>query len=205
VSLQAALTSVAPNATQLTTKQATVTTNLAGTWNVVSGSSSFVGYRVNEKLASIGANTAVGRTQNVQGTLVYDGSAITSVQITADLTTLTSDKSQRDGALRNQAIQTGRFPTATFSLATPISVDGSPQEGATVSKTVQGNLTLHGVTRPVAIDVQGQLKNGQVVVVGSTTINFSDFSITPPSSFSVLSIDDHGVMEFQLVLGKAAA
>ncbi len=201
VSLPAALTSVAPSASP----PATGTTGLTGTWSVASGNSSFAGYRVSETLAGIGANTAVGRTPNVQGALVFDGSSIMSVQITADLTALTSDKSQRDRALRMQALETSRYPTATFALTTPIPIDGAPQEGVPVTKAVQGNLTLHGVTRPVSIDVQGQLKNGQIVIVGSTTVNFSDFSISPPHSFAVVSVDDHGVMEFQLVFSKGPA
>jgi polyisoprenoid-binding protein YceI len=205
VSLQAALTSVAPSASPpAVSTPLPSATDLAGTWSIASGSNSFAGYRVSETLAGVGANTAVGRTQNVQGTLVFDGSSITSVQITADLTTLQSDKSQRDGQLRTQALETSRYPTARFELTMPIPVDGTPQEAVTVTKTVQGTLTLHGATRPVAIDVQGQLKNGQIVVVGSTAINFSDFSISSPHSFAVLSVDDHGVMEFQLVFGKAA-
>src|SRR5688572_15711655 len=53
---------------------------LDGTWNVDPAvgsfsdfSGSFVGYRVDEELASVGAATAVGRTPDVTGTLTVDG------------------------------------------------------------------------------------------------------------------------------------
>ncbi len=173
--------------------------DLTGSWSVVQGDNSFVGYRVNETLANIGAQTAVGRTSNIEGSLQYDGSAITSVDITADLTTLKSDKSQRDGQLRTQAIETNKFPTATFKLSDPIEIGDVPADGASVTKTVSGQLTLHGVTKDVSIDIQGALQNGQLVVVGSTTIQFADYDVSQPVSFNVVSIDDHGVMEFQLV------
>jgi hypothetical protein len=68
---------------------------------------------------------------------------------------------------------------------------------------VQGNLTLHGVTRPVTIDIKGRFQNGQVVVVGSTDIKFADYNIRQPQSFLVVSLDDHGIMEFQLIFTKA--
>ena len=77
-----------------------------GTWNVdtsigsfADSTASFVGYRVQEQLASIGANTAVGRTPNVTGSLTVSGTKVTAVSITADLTALQSDDQRRDGQL----------------------------------------------------------------------------------------------------------
>src|SRR5262245_10219278 len=119
-------------------KQSTTTTSgttggnaLDGTWTVdqtigdfeVSSNtftSAFVGYRVNEQLAGVGAKTAYGRTPDVTGTMTVDGTKVTAAEFSADLTTLQSDDSRRDGQLRNQGIQTGQFPTATFKLTTPI-------------------------------------------------------------------------------------
>src|SRR3954469_14671881 len=55
-----------------------------GTWKVSSPISSrddttgsFVGYRVQEELSGIGANTAVGRTGSVDGTLTIAGNQVT--------------------------------------------------------------------------------------------------------------------------------
>ncbi|HEY7270705.1 MAG TPA: YceI family protein, partial [Dehalococcoidia bacterium] len=183
---------------------ASASTGLAGEWILAPNSNSFVGYRVQEQLARIGANTAVGRTSTITANMTFDGSAISKLQVTADLTKLKSDESLRDGQLRNQAIETGRFPNATFVLTSPISIGAAPAEGQTVSKTIQGDLTLHGVTRSITMDVQGQMKSGQVVVVGSTTIQFADYNIGQPRGANVLSIDDHGVMELQLVFQKAS-
>jgi polyisoprenoid-binding protein YceI len=171
---------------------------LTGTWQVAQANS-FVGYRVQEQLAGFGANTAVGRTSNVTGTLQFDGRAITAVDVTGDMTTLKSDDSRRDQTLRRQGIETATFPTATFKLTQPIPIDQTPATGDTVKATAQGRLTLHGVTRDVAIPLQGQLTGGQLVVVGSLQIAFADYQITPPHAAAVLSVDDHGVLELQLV------
>ena len=72
-----------------------------------------------------------------------------------------------------------------------------------MNTTAIGDLTIHGVTRRVAIDLQGQLTNGLVVVVGSLEIQFADYDIDTPSSGLVLSVEDHGIMELQLVFGHA--
>lgn len=181
--------------------------DLSGTWTIdpTIGSfsdftDSFVGYRVQEQLASIGANTAVGRTPDVTGSVTLSGSTITAVDISANLTTLQSDDQQRDGQLVNQGIQTGQFPTATFKLTAPIDLGAVPAEGATINASATGDLTLHGVTKSVQVTVQARLAGGIVTVTGSMTMVFADFGIQRPSSFHVLSIDDHGIMEFQLQL-----
>jgi len=181
---------------------ASASAGLAGTWQVASGSQSFVGYRVQEQLASVGAATAVGRTSGVTGTLAFDGSKVTDVAIEADLSRLTSDRSQRDNALRQQALETGRFPTATFKLTQPIQLNGAPEPGKTIEATAVGDLTLHGVTKSIAIPLQGQLTNGQVVVVGALEIVFADYNIAQPRAVSVLSVEDHGMLELQLIFSR---
>ena len=183
--------------------------SLDGTWTVDTSigsfsdfTSSFVGYRVAEQLANVGATTAVGRTPKVSGTLTVAGTSITAVSITADLTALQSDRSMRDGQLHTQALQTDTYPTATFVLADPIKLDHLPAEGETISVTAVGDLTLHGVTKRVSIPLQAKLTNGVVTVVGSLPIAFADYSIAPPQSMMVLSVADNGTMELQLHFTK---
>jgi polyisoprenoid-binding protein YceI len=161
-------------------------------------SGSFVGYRVEEELATVGAATAVGRTPDATGSLTLAGSQITAVEMSADLSTLQSDKSQRDGQLRRQALETGQFPTATFSLTQPIELGSAPVDGQVIKATATGDLTIHGVTKTVEIPVEALLSDDVVTVTGSIDILFADYSISRPTSFAVLSIADHGTMEFQL-------
>jgi polyisoprenoid-binding protein YceI len=176
-----------------------------GTWKVDTnigsisdGTASFVGYRVQEQLAGIGANTAVGRTPNVSGTLTLSGTTITAVEVTGNLFTLQSDDDRRDRSLRQQALETSQFPNATFKLTEPLQLGSLPADGATFSTTAKGELTLHGVTRPISIDLSGTRQGGVITITGSMTIVFADYNIRKPSSFLVLSVDDHGVMELQL-------
>jgi len=188
---------------------ATGASSLDGTWTVDTSigsfsdfTSSFVGYRVAEQLANVGATTAVGRTPKVSGTLTVSGTSITAVSITADLTALQSDRSMRDGQLHTQALQTDTYPTATFVLADPITLGHLPAQGETISVTAVGDLTLHGVTKRVSIPLQAKLASGVVTVVGSLPIAFADYSIAPPQSMMVLSVADNGTMELQLHFTK---
>jgi polyisoprenoid-binding protein YceI len=183
-------------------------TSLDGTWNVDTSigtftdvkdtSGNFVGYRIKEELAGIGANTAVGRTPKVTGSLTIAGTKVTAVSITADLTALESDDNNRDGRLRDQGIETGQFPTATFKLTSPIDLGTIPADGKEITATASGQLTLHGVTKDVQIALKAKLSGSTIVVTGSLPIVLADYSIEKPNSFKVLSIEDNGTMELQL-------
>lgn len=187
----------------------TTSTSFDGTWTIdtsVGGgdvdAGTFVGYRVQEELARIGANTAVGRTGAVSGSIEFSGSAVTAVTVEADLSQLRSDSSQRDRQMRRQALETGTFPTATFVLTDAVDLGTIPTEGTPFSVEASGDLTVHGVTRNVTVPIEGQLIGDSVVVVGGIAVVFADYDIDPPSAAIVLSVADEGEMEFQLFFTK---
>ncbi|HEX7495346.1 MAG TPA: YceI family protein [Candidatus Limnocylindrales bacterium] len=166
-------------------------------------SASWAGYRVQEQLVGVGGHTAVGRTPKVSGSMTLTGSIIDNVQITADLTALASDDSNRDGQLQRQAIETGTYPTAMFKTIQPIDLGTLPADGKIVSVTATGALSLHGTIKTVQITLQAQRRGGIIAVAGSVPIVFADFGIKGPNSFSVVSVDDHGIMELHLLFTHA--
>ena len=176
---------------------------LGGLWTLSERGESFVGYRIDEELANIGATTAVGRTGEITATLEFDGAAITAVEIVADLRTLRSDQSFRDGALRDRGLESDTYPFATFRLTEPIPIDRLPVGEDTLAATIAGTLELHGVTNDVQIALAGQYVDGLVVVSGSTEIVLTDYEIEAPTGFRVLSIAEAGLMEFQIVFEQS--
>jgi polyisoprenoid-binding protein YceI len=180
--------------------------DLAGDWTVASGS--LAGYRVREQLANLPAESdAVGRTDQVTGTITLGGSGdavqLTAADLSVDMTTLASDKSQRDNRLRNEGLQTDQFPTATFKLTQPVDVPANALTGTPSDVTLVGDLTVHGVTKSVSIPAQVQLSDGQIQVAGSLTFPLSDFSITAPNIGGfIVSIADTGTLEFAVNFAK---
>ena len=186
--------------------------SMNGTWtvndtlgSVNDATASWVGYRVQEKLVGVGGHTAVGRTLKVTGSMTLNGSKVDTVSMTADLTALASDDSLRDGQLHSQAIDTDQFPTATFKSAEPIDLGSLPADGTIVSATAKGSLTIHGVTKSVDIPLQAMRKGGIIAVAGSLPIVFADYGFPGPTSFSVLTVDDHGTMELHLLFTKSGS
>jgi polyisoprenoid-binding protein YceI len=179
------------------TSTATATPDGAASWEVAAGDETFVGYRVREEFASIGVADAVGRTGDVTGTAEVDSDRITAAELQADLTMLTSDESRRDDALRDRGIETARFPDADFTLTGAVDLTRRNQ-------TVAGELTLHGETQPIEVEVSAQRLGGDAIeLVGSAPIAFADFQIEPPSVAGVVTVEDQGTLEFKLRLRPA--
>jgi len=192
-SSESADTTAAP----VTTSAPVSADGLDGTWTV-DQSNSFAGYRIGEELASIGTVEAVGRTSDVDASLTFAGSAVTDLTVTVDMTTLESDRSRRDGALASRGLETDAFPTAVFVLTEPIELGNAPVEDEVFVASAVGELTLHGVTNPITMELEGSLVEGTVVVVGSTEVTLTDYDIEAPTGFSVLTIEEFGTIEVQL-------
>lgn len=173
---------------------------IEGTWVLAERDGSFVGYRVEEELVTIGYKEAVGRTSTIEATITIADGQLTAVTVTADLRDLESDDSRRDQALQFQALEASRFPTATFELTEAVAVPEGLATGESISLEAMGTLTLHGVTQPVTIPLEAEVVDGVMVVVGSLPILFADYDIAQPQAPILVSIEDNGVMELQLLL-----
>lgn len=184
--------------------------SLDGTWMIdttvgggVVEQSSFVGYRVQEELASIGAKTAVGRTTALSGEFTFEDRTLTAGEVVVDMTQLTSDSRGRDGQMRTQALETNAFPEASFVLTEPVELAAAPEPESSFMANATGDLTIHGVTQSVTVPIQGQRIGDTIVVVGSIEILFADYQIERPRAAVVLSVEEQGEMEFQLFLTRA--
>jgi polyisoprenoid-binding protein YceI len=97
-----------------------------------------------------GVSNVHGRFGGVKGTLVYNEADITkaTVTVTIDIGTVNTGEAARDAHLKTDAFfDAAKFPTAAFTSS------GIVKNGNKL--TVNGNLTLHGVTKPVVLDVEG--------------------------------------------------
>jgi len=167
----------------------------SGTWTVVAGDPSFVGYRMEEVFGggSVFDQVAVGQTTALTGELVLDDGDIDTVTVTADVTQLESDKARRDNFLKSEALQTETFGEATFTLTEPITID--PASGC-VNTEASGQLTLHGQMLPVVVPVSATWDGEAIEVTGSAPIVLADYAIEPANVAGLVTVADDGVMEF---------
>jgi polyisoprenoid-binding protein YceI len=171
---------------------------IAGDYTVATGSQA--GYRVNEVLFGQ-KTTAVGRTSEVSGSMTISGSTVTATTVTVQMASVASDKAQRDGQFRGRIMDVATYPTSVFKLTSPIDLGSIPTNGVVRTYRTTGTLTLHGVTRPVTVDLSAERANGQVRVSGQIPVKFSDYSVPNPS-FAAVTTEDHGIVELLVNFAK---
>ena len=142
-----------------------------------------------------------GRFGNIQGNIIMNDTDATksSVEVTIDTTTLDTGVSPRDTDVKSSNFfDVAKFPTATFTSTTVV------KNGTHL--TVTGNLTLHGVTRPVQLDVDGP----SAPVPGmdhkphsgfsaTASLNRKDFGIGPNAPAAMIGDDIKLTIELEVV------
>ncbi|NDH11055.1 MAG: YceI family protein [Actinobacteria bacterium] len=172
-----------------------------GEFDFETASGSFAGFRVDEEL-TIGEVVAVGRTGGVSGTVTIEEGRLIGTDITVDMGSITSNDARREFPIR-RAVMADEFPTATFVLTTPVDLPVGLADSETVTIEATGELTVAGTTNEATFTIDALVRDdGFGVITGSTTITWEDFGVTPPSAPIVVSIDESGIVEFQLIVAK---
>lgn len=169
-----------------------------GAWNVGAGSQA--GYRVKEVLFGQSAE-AVGRTDQVTGRIDIVGSTVKSGSFTVDMASVASNESRRDNQFRGRIMDVQTYPTATFTLTSPIELPPAPNEGQQASVQATGDLTLRGTTRSVTARLTAERSGGSIRLAGSIPVVFGEWGIPNPS-FGPAQTEDRGELEVLLLLTR---
>ncbi|MCL4115186.1 UNVERIFIED_CONTAM: hypothetical protein GTU68_035916 [Idotea baltica] len=146
------------------------------------------------RVQHLGYSWLNGRFNNFDGTFSYDEADPKSAKVTAtiDTTSVDTNHAERDKHLRGaDFLDVEMFPEAKFEST---AFDG---------KILKGNLTLHGVTKPVELTVEkiGEGKDPwggyRAGFEGKTTFTMADFGMTknlgPKSADVEMTISIEGV------------
>ena len=128
----------------------------------------------------LGLSTVRGAFTKVNGTIQFDDKDITksSVDVTIDAASLDTRVEGRDKDLRgDHFFEVEKYPTLTFK--------STKVEQVEVGKLkVTGDLTIHGVTKQVVLDVEGPTAavkdpwgNQRAAASATTKINRQDFGV----------------------------
>lgn len=164
-------------------------------------------YRVREQLLNIDfPSDAVGRTKALTGRIAFapDWSILTdSSSFSVDLTTIASDRPNRDNYVRRNSLQTDQFPTAVLVPTALKGLAGPLPAKAQITFQLLGDFTVHGVTRATTWDVTAELTPTGIAGTATTSFTFTDFGIPVPRVRMVLSVRDTIRVEydFRLVRG----
>ncbi|WP_223637103.1 YceI family protein [Corallococcus sp. EGB] len=148
----------------------------ASTWELDSAHSS-AQFAVKHMMVS----TVRGAFSNVKGTINLDDKDITksTIEATIDAKTINTNEPKRDEHLRSaDFFDVEKYPTITFK-STKVAKAGKDKLNVT------GDLTMHGVTKPVVLAVEGPTAetkdpwgNVRRGATATTKIKRSDFGLT---------------------------
>ena len=149
-------------------------------------------YRVQEELAQVGENEAIGETQAIIGQFGFgeDGLPLPCSRFDVDLRTLQSDQAKRDNYLYRNTLEAETYPLATFVLRDVEGIDAPLADGQETTLRLIGDLTLRDVTKLVAWEAKVTVVDGALTGTAATMFEMPDFGIEPPSVPVVLSLDE---------------
>ena len=205
------LPSPSPSAPATASASPSATAAGSGTWKIAPGS--IAGYRVHEQFAGQSAvHEAVARTSAVTGSvsIAESGGAYTmaSAKITVGLSDLASVDSvagfnvtNRDRIVQ-QALDVGSFPTAVFEAGN-VALPAAAASGQTVTVSVPGQLTVHGVTKAVTAKLQLRVSAGAAQIAGTITTSMDDFGVSRPTA-PFVTVQPGVTIEVALKLDRSA-
>jgi len=123
----------------------------------------------------------LGQFRAFAGEIVADSQQLSAshVRLSIDAASIDTDNAKRDKHLRSEDfLFVEKYPHITF-VSTAISKDGS-------TYTVQGDLTLRGVTQRLTIPLTIEERPEALVVRGQVSLNRRDFGITYNAFFNPL-------------------
>jgi len=159
-------------------------------------------FSIDEVLAG-SPNLVVGTTNDVQGEIRVDpqnpeGASTGPITIGAD--SLATDNSFRNRAIANFILQTGNYPTVSF---TPEMIEGLPATvsvGDAFSFKVTGQLTIRDISQPVTFAVSVQVESEtRISGTAQATIQRADFDLRIPSVPQVASVSEQVLLELDFV------
>ena len=125
-------------------------------------------------------STVRGEFKGVTGTVIWDDADVTksSVEVTIDAKTVNTGEEPRDKDLRSDKFfDTEKFPTMTFKSK-------KVESAGTGKLKVTGDLTIHGVTKEVILNVEGPSAavkdpwgNTRAAASATTQVNRQDFGV----------------------------
>jgi polyisoprenoid-binding protein YceI len=125
-------------------------------------------------------STVRGQFKGVTGTVNWDDQDISksSVDVAIDANTVDTGEPKRDADLKSaNFFDVAHYPTITFKSAKIEKISAAKMK-------VTGDLTIRGITKPVALDVEGPsgaikdpYGNTRVALNATTTINRMDYGV----------------------------
>ncbi len=142
----------------------------------------------------------VGSTNDMSGELQLNfGNAdlLESGSFVVNLVSLATDQNRRDNFIRDNHLESNRFPEAVFEAKSVSGMPDSYTEGETIAFDLLGDITIRDITKEVTFEVTAVLQDGRLTGVARLPITMSTFGIEPPNFANTLTVADEFVIQVE--------
>ena len=158
----------------------------------ISQDESEVRFELDEDLRGV-RTTVVGSTDQVAGQIALDFSDLSTAQvgeIQINARTLATDNNFRNRAIQNEILDTGEHEFISF---VPTAVNGLPASaamGEEISFTIDGDLTIRGITEPVTFNVVATaVSNSQITGTATAIVLRETYGLNIPEVPNVANVE----------------
>ncbi|NUO19700.1 YceI family protein [bacterium] len=144
----------------------------------------------------------VGKTNIVTGfVMLPDASHPGSAEIHVDMASFDTGMSLRNKHMRENHLETDKFPEAVFKL-TRLEIPGEHlQEGSRTAVNLSGTMLLHGVSREISPIAWLTVNGSDLLIEAKFTLRLQDYNITRPE-FLIMKLADEQRIDVKLVASK---
>jgi polyisoprenoid-binding protein YceI len=101
-------------------------------------------------------------------------------EIIVDVAGGESGNQSRDSRMHRDVLESGKYPQAIFH---PVKVTGAVKPGSTQNVTVEGTITIHGIDRPLTLEMKVEVNGSDAVASTHFTIPYVAWGMKDPSTF----------------------
>jgi polyisoprenoid-binding protein YceI len=139
--------------------------------------------------------TIVGTTSKINGSLTFDPdnlNDVCSAELTVDMASLDTDNRIRNGHMRNNHLHTDKYPNSVFVMkGIGQSENIALLDGKEITFKINGDFTLHGVTRAIEPEITALLNAGNktLEITARFDVHLQDYEIPRPQ-FLIMKLDE---------------
>ena len=192
---------VQPTAAAKSNKGPKESTSVEKIINIEKGSTAR--YIVREQLVRwVSEKDVSGETKLVEGKIIIssEGKLIEKgSRFVVNVKSLKSDESKRDNYIRNNALESNKFPEAIFEINIMEGLNGPLPTSGEINLRLIGDMTIHGVTKEIIWTLLANIENDDIKGIAKTSIDFDTFDIKKPSLPFILTLDDTLRLELDFI------
>jgi polyisoprenoid-binding protein YceI len=150
--------------------------------------------------------------RDFSGQVVFEGDLIANMRVELNVSVSSlvvvsevkaTDKQEIENRMRSEVLETSTFPEIVFRGA---ATKTERMTNGQYRATLEGTLSLHGLTRQHRFEVEVLIFGDGVRLRGGTRLRMSDYGIQPVTALAgAIRLKDEVVLSFDLAAGREAS